>query len=344
MDIKDKIQYRLFFIIGRGRSGTTLLNFILNQHPDIFIPQESPFIMNLYSKYKGVKNWDQSKREAFFNDLWKEIRLTQYWKLQNRANELRSDIMALDNEEASFQNFCKLVFYHQAVNREKPHVQVIGDKNPSYTLYIDELSRLFPNARFLFMVRDPHDNILSYKRVTYDFLNDTSFLAERWVLFNKRMINFYYKNPTKSFLLTHENLIQHAEQELQAISDFLGVAYTPDFLRFYESADHLESWYYFDKQPLDPKRVNKWKTKMGVEDKKITESICREIATKMDYEMETNGELSIGQNIKIAPKRILGWLAYKLEDLILYFPLDLKVLIINTYRKLTKTYPDNTSG
>ena len=48
-----------FFILGRPRSGTTLLRTILDAHPNIVIPPENSYLIHLYFKYRhaGVK-WE----------------------------------------------------------------------------------------------------------------------------------------------------------------------------------------------------------------------------------------------------------------------------------------------
>jgi len=65
----------MFFIVGRGRSGTTLLRLLLDTHPKISVAPEAQFIMNLYGKYAGVTEWDDDRILAFYNDLWLEKRL-----------------------------------------------------------------------------------------------------------------------------------------------------------------------------------------------------------------------------------------------------------------------------
>ncbi|MEO8322834.1 MAG: sulfotransferase, partial [Actinomycetota bacterium] len=37
-----------FFIVGSARSGTTLLRMMLNAHPEVALPPESRFIVELY--------------------------------------------------------------------------------------------------------------------------------------------------------------------------------------------------------------------------------------------------------------------------------------------------------
>ncbi|WP_103919423.1 sulfotransferase [Candidatus Venteria ishoeyi] len=52
---RQSSESAFFFIIGRPRSGTTLLQSILDAHPNILIPGESPLIMRLYMRYGHLK-------------------------------------------------------------------------------------------------------------------------------------------------------------------------------------------------------------------------------------------------------------------------------------------------
>ena len=60
----------LFFIIGRPRSGTTLLRVLFEAHPHVLIPPESPFIISLYKKYGKVTTWDDRVIREFCEDLF----------------------------------------------------------------------------------------------------------------------------------------------------------------------------------------------------------------------------------------------------------------------------------
>ena len=49
----------IFFVVGRPRSGTTLLRMLFDAHPDVTFPPECQFIVNLYPKYKNVNPWKE---------------------------------------------------------------------------------------------------------------------------------------------------------------------------------------------------------------------------------------------------------------------------------------------
>ncbi len=69
VNIQDVSKLPFFFIIGRPRSGTTMLRTMLDAHPKVCIPQESPVILNLYKKYGKKVSWDAKDIDEFFHDL-----------------------------------------------------------------------------------------------------------------------------------------------------------------------------------------------------------------------------------------------------------------------------------
>ena len=74
----------MFFIIGRPRSGTTLLRILFEAHPHVIIPPESPFIISLYKKYGKVTSWDEKLIKEFCDDLFRQ-RYFDKWLIEKEV-------------------------------------------------------------------------------------------------------------------------------------------------------------------------------------------------------------------------------------------------------------------
>ena len=59
-----------FFILGRPRSGTTLLKTLFDAHPNVKIPPELPIFLPLYQKFKHVKTWDREHILSFVDHVF----------------------------------------------------------------------------------------------------------------------------------------------------------------------------------------------------------------------------------------------------------------------------------
>ena len=61
-----------FYILAMGRSGTTLLQSILDNHSGIVVPPESYFMIHLDKKYGSIKNWNKQitkKIKTYFLEI-----------------------------------------------------------------------------------------------------------------------------------------------------------------------------------------------------------------------------------------------------------------------------------
>lgn len=88
---------KLLFILGRGRSGTTLLSKILNAHDQLAVAPEGFFALSLMNKYQHA-SWTNKTLEAFLEDLELEARM-QTWELDRQA--LRAELQQYNVETSS---------------------------------------------------------------------------------------------------------------------------------------------------------------------------------------------------------------------------------------------------
>ena len=102
----DSSGIRLFFIVGRARSGTTLLQTMLDANPHLAVAPECQIVMNLYSRYRTA-DWNRAKILRFHNDLWRESRLVT-WELNKE--KLKTELIQRAEREMVET---ELIFSHQ---------------------------------------------------------------------------------------------------------------------------------------------------------------------------------------------------------------------------------------
>ena len=113
------------FIVGSERSGTTILGEILNLHPDISQWYEPYFV------------WDKYFR--------------------NKSHDERT-------EEDATPEIIKQIYKDFEIFRKKNKCPVIVDKSPRNSLKIPFIQKIFPNARFIHLLRDGRDVTLSINK------------------------------------------------------------------------------------------------------------------------------------------------------------------------------------
>ena len=288
------------FILGAPRSGTTFLASLL-EHTKYYKPFESQFII----KYAG--------------------KLEQYGDLNNFSNfcRLLKDIMTeravmqwnLDiDEHALFEEFNGDVTYVNLVNKlcllhnPKGNNQYWGDKTPHYLRELETLYKLFPDAKYIYIVRDGRDVALSVLKKEWG-PNNIFTCAEYWRELNKeRPALGKMKEEGKLIQLRYEDLLDNTEQEISKIYEFLGEECTTEQIQQLAKTS-MESNYY------------KWKSKLSERQKKIFEQVAGSTLKRFDY--ETTGD-------KSPPGSILT-LYYRCHDKLCWFIFMFKTNIIDGF-------------
>ena len=126
---KKKI-FKPIFMFGFPRSGTTLLDTILRSHPMIDVIEEKPATNNLINT------------------------------LNNLTNNSLININDIDDkkiEEINLNYFNEITSYTKKIDSKK----IFIDKMPLNIIYIAEIQKIFPEAKFIISLRHPCDCVLS---------------------------------------------------------------------------------------------------------------------------------------------------------------------------------------
>jgi len=302
---------------------------MLDAHPNLSVAPEALFIMNLYKKYARVEEWNSARLLSFYDDLWLEKRLDD-WHL-NRE-KLRHDLLTCGSD-VPFADLCKIVYANYASVQGKEDVVILGDKNPAFSLFLKELISLFPDSKFIHIVRDYRDNILSFQRVSFD-VNGTSALAYRWKKYNEEILEYSEKYPDQFILLRYEDLLVEPEYYLKRICLFLGVDFVPGMLEFHRNAQNVPKpeWQKNISRPLDKNRLYLWKSEMKKSDILKSDYICRDISSSFGYENSQGSPILFFLTL---PGVLLGWIITCLERLAFSLPIKFGANIITFYRIIT---------
>jgi len=316
------------FLVGRGRSGTTLLKAMLDAHPEVCVAPEALFVMNAYGRY-GRGAWDRSRVDAFARDIWLERKL-RTWELDEGA--LTERLRAVENP--SFPSLCRAVYEAYAARRGKPRPRWVGDKNPHHALFVRELMESFPEARFVHIVRDYRDNILSYQGVRFD-LKATGALAYRWRRYNEAVLEAAGAAPERFLRLRYEDLATEPKPSLERVCAFLGIAFDPTMLRFHEAhRDEARAWHSGLAAPVDAARVARWRDAMPAGRVAVAERVCGALGERLGYPTSGPRGGSVGR-IGAASGVVLGAAAVALERALFTFPMGLRSRLIAYYRAAT---------
>jgi hypothetical protein len=134
------------FIVGCARSGTTLLERMLNAHPELAIIHETHWITRFYEKPKGLTKDALVRRKLI-------ARVCGHHRFRN-LHMSRSDVTGLlgRDEALPYASFIKRLFELYGAREGK---RLVGDKTTgNYIRKLPLLAELFPQARFVHLLRD----------------------------------------------------------------------------------------------------------------------------------------------------------------------------------------------
>jgi hypothetical protein len=286
-----------FFILGRPRSGTTLLMTILDANPHIIIPPEIPFIPLLYPRYHHCKNWDSPTLNDFYNDL---CNLTfgifyKFTDLPFNKELLKKEILSA-SADSTFSELIKIIYSNYNSVFPKKEIQLLGDKNPVFSKESYRYVKIFPDAKFIHIRRDYRDHALSMNKAGFGKKN-LAFIVYRWKYNLKLIEAFKQKYPEKILMVKYEDLVSEPEIQTKRICNFLAVPYYPEMLLFHQIGN-LEELYpekvMFEYQssllkPISKDNIGVWEKKMNDSHIKMCDFVAGNIAEQYGYSRKFKG-------------------------------------------------------
>ena len=278
MDIERKPP---IFEIGVARSGTTILSLMLDSHPRIAIPYESHFFTEYYLNRESVN--EQLKQPELRQKVVERILNEKYVKEWDYTPSIKDiDLRnCSDLSETIRELYVAYARYHGK--------DIWGDKTPSYITNIDVLNNLFPDAKYIHLVRDGRDVALSLMQQWFgpnDFLTALEFWRERIMVGSKMLAML----PAEwVFVLRMEDLAESPEERLRSLCEFLELDYAPEMLTAFSRkaankvGDRIDSHHAGLSGPIDIGNVTKWKKVLSGPDQAISWEYAGSVLKEFGY-------------------------------------------------------------
>ncbi len=223
------------FIIGTERSGTNLLRLMLNAHSAIAVPHP-PHIVKFFGPLEA--HYGELRREANFrqlvNDVCRMVELHTYpWEFRpDRDQVLR---LARDRN--------LLAVYFQLYDQYLAHSgkRRWACKSTFMIEHVAGILRYHPDARFIFMVRDPRDVAVSAKQSIFNHFH-VFYTARRWQREQRIGLEWLAKlPPDRIMLLRYEELLADPEGLLRRLCLFLDEPFEEEMLEYHRSCEARKS-------------------------------------------------------------------------------------------------------
>lgn len=266
-----------FFLVGNDRSGTTMLRLILDRSAAA-VPAESMFLHDFAHVRRRGGPQSSEAAERLLRRVWEHPRV-RAWGLPPEPPPVPP---GLAPEEAyRFVVSAPFETYAEQHGKER-----WGDKTPSYLHHLNELDAVWPEARFLVLVRDGRDVALSLAGVPFGPNN--AWAAARWWAAGARAgLEAQRRFGDRVLTLRYEDLATDPETHVRRACDFLALPYHPDLLAIEGRADGLAR----ARDGIDASSVERWRREMSAEHRRLFASVAGRELAAAGYETEKPGPL-----------------------------------------------------
>lgn len=227
------------FVVGSPRSGTSILTWCLGQHANILPQEESgwlgEFAVNVGIQYRtGNLHGHRSQlsalgmdRAAFFRTFGDSIN-AMILSCRVRQEQISKDCCKHDPSQIN-------PAFALSRSTDDPKARWV-DGTPEYSYYIAGLRKLFPNAKFVHIVRDVRpvvNSMLNFKMGDSGKLVETEQQAyEYWLGTVQACIQAECAYGSQVVhRLRYDDLVQNPEQAMRRLLEFLDEPYMEACLR-----------------------------------------------------------------------------------------------------------------
>jgi hypothetical protein len=273
------------FIVGCPRSGTTLLRRMIDAHQQIAITRETHWIAKRFERRQGVTP-DGLVTPELLSWLLSDEKFTRMGIGQDELEGL-----VASEEPVSYSTFVTGVFDLYGKGQGK---RLVGDKTPGYVRRIPTLHALWPEARFVHLIRDGRDVSLSainwsraYKlaRRYSTWTEDPTTTAAVWWEWHVRLGREDGGSlaPKLYHEVRYEELVSRPAKTCETLCDFLDIPYDEGIFRFHERLPDPRFYVKHKKWRPIFTGLRDWRTQMPAQDLERFEAAAGELLEELGY-------------------------------------------------------------
>jgi hypothetical protein len=274
------------FIVGCARSGTTLLERIVNAHPQIAVAPE----LHWMTDYFRERKWLAPEGRVTAEQVSSMVGHKRFRQFDFRREDFEG--LLGPGESPSYVTFLNRVFALYQKNKGKP---LVGNKTPAFVRRLPTLHGYWPEAKFVHLIRDGRDVCLSV--LNWNHADRTAGRYGTWAQDPVSTTALWWKRKVRLgrqggqalgrglyYEVHYEQLVARPEQECGKLCAFLGVPYDGAMLRFHEGRTK-------DDPTLDAKRawlpitpgLRDWRTQLPATDVERFEAVAGDLLSELGY-------------------------------------------------------------
>lgn len=219
-----------FFIVGVGRSGTSIMAEVLNQHSEVHVVDESHLWASLGSRSTADLSVDD------FVQALERVKLTAGTHPQGHLvrllgmDEQRVRELVSPASPDQLLPLRRILDPLMAALMRAQGATRWGEKTPAHLDHVDAILAAYPRAKFIYMLRDGRDVAVSLKRDNWGpkTLHDAAY---KWQKSARRARELAAKLGEGRWLtVSYEALVARPEEQVPQVTEFLGLSFEAGML------------------------------------------------------------------------------------------------------------------
>ena len=284
-DEEGSARNPFLFIVGCTRSGTTLLQRILNNHPQLAVVNDSHFAIQVIRRHKGPVD------PVLTPELVDRVRTYPRFP---RLGLSETAVYQAASKSGTYSQFVSALYSdHGRLNGK----QLAGEKSPGFVRHLPRLHALFPWVKTIHIIRDGRDVALSMLEWTRQGKGPAASF-ELWQEEPIAVCALWWLKKVKAGLqdgrsldsfnyseVRYEDLVANPENVLRKLADFLNLPYVREMLDYHVGKTRNEP-------DLSTKRrwlpvtagLRDWRTRMNERELELFEALAGDLLSDLGYQ------------------------------------------------------------
>ncbi|WP_022836723.1 sulfotransferase family protein [Salisaeta longa] len=263
--------FKPLFVVGCPRSGTTLVQRLLNAHPEVAIAPETFLV--------------QKARRHSPPALIEALAAGPLFPAMGAPDAFHRAARAAHDPQAIFEALLRTFAAHTGAS-------VVGEKTPDHVRHIPQLLDWFPRARVIHVVRDARAVVNSWRTVPWRS-GYVARDAELWVEHVAAGRAAAATHPAAVHTVRFEALVRSPEATLRTLCRAVGLAFDPAMVHFHQTPPDTvdverEPWKQRVTRPIDPSVATRWRTELPWRDVCVVEAVAGTEMRRWRYPLLSN--------------------------------------------------------
>lgn len=260
------------FLVGAERSGTTLLRLMLDHHPQLSFYSEFEYAVDRIPDGEGLPDLDD------------------YYDWLETHRIFQDSGFAIDRT----LNYPQLVNSFLSQKRDRDNKPLIG---ATVHHHFDKLLRIWPDARFIHIIRDGRD--VARSAIGMGWAGNVWTGVERWIEAEHLWLDLSQRIPSERRIqLTYEDLIAKPIDVLTGLCNFIGIPYNDAMLSYAQTSTY---------DVPDARLIGQWRRKLSEYEIRLVESRIGDMLVERGYELSGLSKLMITPSTELKLKLQDWW-------------------------------------